>query len=42
MFGIQIRHTLKKTPNHEPTWGTGNTLCDWKRAAQLACNEILS
>ena len=42
MIAIQIRHTLKKTSNHEPRWGSGGVLCDWKRAANLACNQVIS
>ena len=38
VFAIQLRHTIKSTPNYEPSWGTGNVLCDWKRATTLAGN----
>lgn len=36
IVGLQIKHVLC-----DVTWGDGDSLTDWKRAATLAGNEIL-
>lgn len=42
VIGYDLRNEIRKTPNHTPTWGDGNTLTDWHRAATIAGNYIHS
>jgi endoglucanase len=42
VVGFDLRNEIRKTPSHLPTWGDGNNLTDWHRAATIAGNYIHS
>lgn len=42
VIAFDLRNEIRKTPELTPSWGDGNLLTDWHRAATIAGNEILS
>lgn len=42
VIAFDLRNEIRKTPQHIPTWGDGNNLTDWHRAATIAGNYIHS
>lgn len=42
VIGFDLRNEIRKTPELTPSWGDGNILTDWRRAAVDAGNEILA
>jgi endoglucanase len=42
VVAVDLRNEIRSTPQYDPTWGDGNVLTDWRRAAILAAKEIQS
>ena len=41
-MGIDLRNELRKAHGLETTWGDGNPLTDWKRAAKICAEKVLA
>ena len=42
VIAFDLRNEIRKTPELTPSWGDGNILTDWRRAAILGGNEMLA
>jgi len=42
VVAFDLRNEIRKTPELTPSWGDGNLLTDWRRAATICGNEILA